>query len=63
MAAPKIGLPWIVSHAEETVDILGDDFWPYGVEANRHTLEAMVRYSYEQGLSVRKLNIDSIFAT
>jgi 4,5-dihydroxyphthalate decarboxylase len=63
MAAPKIGLPWIVSHAEETVDILGDDFWPYGVEANRHTLEAMIRYSYEQGLAVRKLNIDSIFAT
>ncbi|NBY62819.1 MAG: ABC transporter substrate-binding protein [Betaproteobacteria bacterium] len=63
MAAPKIGLPWIVSHAAETVDILGDDFWPYGIVANRHTLEAMMRYSYEQGLAVSKLNVDSIFAT
>lgn len=41
---------------------MGRDFWPYGVEANRKTLEAMTRYSYEQGLAVRQLGADELFA-
>ena len=60
--ALKIGLPWIVSHARQTRDLMGEDFWPYGVSANRHTLDVMTRYSYEQGLAVRKLDPDALFA-
>ena len=41
---------------------MGEDFWPYGVEANRHTLEVMTRYSFEQGLAIRKLDVDELFA-
>jgi 4,5-dihydroxyphthalate decarboxylase len=41
---------------------MGEDFWPYGVEANRKTLEAMTRYSYEQGLAVRRLDVNELFA-
>ena len=42
---------------------MGDDFWSYGLnDANRRTLDAMARYSYEQGLAVRLLTVDEMFA-
>ena len=62
VTALKIGLPWIVSHARHTAELMGENFWPYGVEENRHTLEVMTRYSFEQGLAVRKLEVDEVFA-
>jgi 4,5-dihydroxyphthalate decarboxylase len=60
--ALKVGLPWIASHARDTVDLMGRDFWPYGIERNRHTLDVMTRYSFDQGLAVRKLSVDELFA-
>jgi hypothetical protein len=30
---------------------MGPDFWSYGIDNNRHTLETMARYSFEQGLA------------
>jgi 4,5-dihydroxyphthalate decarboxylase len=62
VTALKIGLPWVTAELESTQTIMGDDFWPYGIEPNRKTLEAMARYSYEQGLAVRRLDVDEIFA-
>ena len=41
---------------------MGADFWPYGVDANRRTLETMARYSFEQGLATRLLAVDEMFA-
>jgi 4,5-dihydroxyphthalate decarboxylase len=63
LRALKIGLPWLTSHAHEARTLMGEDFWPYGIEANRHTLEVMTRYSFEQGLAVRKLDIEPLFAS
>ena len=40
---------------------MGDDFWPYGVDANRHTLETFLRYSFEQGLTQKHSNIEDLF--
>ena len=40
---------------------MGQDFWPYGVEANRKTLETFLRYSHEQGLAGRTLAVDDLF--
>jgi 4,5-dihydroxyphthalate decarboxylase len=60
--ALKIGLPWITAEYESTVAALGPDFWSYGVEPNRKTLATMARYSYEQGLSVREVAVDEMFA-
>ena len=37
------------------------EFWPYGIEANRKTLETLFRYSYEQGLCSRELTIEELF--
>ena len=60
--ALKIGLPWITAEYESTIELMGDNFWSYGIEPNRKTLETMARYSYEQGLSVRLLKVDEMFA-
>ena len=55
-------LPWGGWEAERTRSILGDDWWPYGIEKNRTTVEALCRYSYEQGLSVRLATMEELFA-
>jgi 4,5-dihydroxyphthalate decarboxylase len=60
--ALKIGLPWIGCHARQTKELMGQDFWPYGIDANRHTLEVMTRYSFDQGLAPRKLAVEELFA-
>ena len=55
-------LPWLAAHLEETRAAMGDDFWPYGFEANRVTLETFLRYSYAQGLLPRPLSAEELFA-
>lgn len=57
-----VALPWLQSELASTQETLGDDYWPYGVDANRNTLEAMTEYSHEQGLSSRKHDVNSLFA-
>ncbi len=54
-------LPWYGQELEDVRELMGDNFWPYGVEANRKTLEALFRYSYEQGLAKRELRIEELF--
>ncbi len=43
-------LPWMMAEVEEINEVFGGDPWPYGVEANRATLEALVTYMLEQNL-------------
>jgi 4,5-dihydroxyphthalate decarboxylase len=54
-------LPWYRQELEETQTLMGENFWPYGIEPNRKTLETLFRYSYEQGLSSRELTIEELF--
>lgn len=61
-AALKGMLPWFNAHVEDTLDLMGDDFWPYGVGPNRHVLEVFLRYHNEQGLSPRRVSVDEMFA-
>jgi 4,5-dihydroxyphthalate decarboxylase len=60
-AALHLSLPWLHVEVEETRRLMGDDFWPYGIEANRQTLEAATLYSFEQGLTPRRLAIEELF--
>ena len=56
-------LPWLTAHIEATREIMGDDYWSYGLEENRHVLEAASQYAWEQGLLARKIDrIDELFA-
>ena len=54
----------IAGYLEPTAarEIFGPDWWPYGVEANRHLLEHLIRYMDEQGLLARKVTVEEIFA-
>ena len=56
-----VPMPWVPDHARQWRELAGEDFWPYGVEANRPTLEAFLQYAYEQGVSQRKLALDQLF--
>ena len=42
--------------------IFGHDLWPYGVAANRRTLEAMVAYHVEQGIIPKAIPVEELFA-
>lgn len=54
-------LPWMLSHVEEQREILGPDPWPYGLPANFKALDCACEYSFEQGLSARRLRPDELF--
>jgi 4,5-dihydroxyphthalate decarboxylase len=62
VAALKVSLPWAPAHAEEARRLLGDDYWSYGVDANRHVLEKFLEYAREQGLAAPDQTVDSLFA-
>jgi len=61
-AALKEMLPWLTAHVEEARALMGDDFWPYGFERNRKTLETFLRYHFESGLSKRLRTPEELFA-
>jgi len=61
-SALKFMLPWLTRHVEDTRALMGQDFWPYGLEPNVCVLETFLRYHYEQGLSKRLLAPREIFA-
>ncbi|HZN23276.1 MAG TPA: ABC transporter substrate-binding protein, partial [Burkholderiales bacterium] len=57
-----VSLPWGVSEFEAARRLMGNDYWSYGFEANRHALETFTRYHHEQGLSARKVGSEELFA-
>lgn len=59
--ALQITLPWLVAEAEESAKLMGEDFWRYGARENAAEIEALTRYSFEQGLVQRKLRIEDLF--
>jgi len=61
-AALKAMVPWLTAYVEDVRREMGDDYWSYGIQANRTTLDTFLRYSHEQGLSPRMLKADDIFA-
>jgi 4,5-dihydroxyphthalate decarboxylase len=61
-AAHKAMLPWLTAHVEDARRTLGEDWWAYGLEPNRHVLDTFLRYHHEQGLSKRRLTPEELFA-
>tara|TARA_B100000315_G_scaffold260695_1_gene324166 strand:+ start:2352 stop:3281 length:930 start_codon:yes stop_codon:yes gene_type:complete len=54
-------LVWSRTLLEEQGQILGLDPFPYGLESNRSAVEQLTQFSYEQGLTKRKTDVDDIF--
>ncbi|HXZ02992.1 MAG TPA: ABC transporter substrate-binding protein [Stellaceae bacterium] len=61
-AALKTMLPWQIAQVEEVRREMGEDWWAYGLEPNRHVLDTFLRYHHEQGLSQRRLAPEELFA-
>ena len=54
-------LPWTAQVAQSARALFGEDPWPYGVQPNRTTLEAFLRYAHEQGVCHRLLTPETLF--
>jgi hypothetical protein len=55
-------LPWQAAEVRRTRELLGADWWSYGLEANRVGLDTFLRYHHEQGLSARRVTPEELFA-
>ncbi len=54
-------MPWFTKLVDEDRTLLGEDWWPYGMKANRKAVDAILRYHFEQGLTKRRLTCEDIF--
>jgi len=60
-SSTKVTLPFVEEQLKSARDLMGRDFWPYGVTPNRKTLEAFLSYHHRQGLSPRLVAVDELF--
>jgi 4,5-dihydroxyphthalate decarboxylase len=60
-SATKVTLPFVEEQLRRVRALMGQDFWSYGVEPNRHVLEAFLRHHHTQGLSPRQLAVEELF--
>jgi 4,5-dihydroxyphthalate decarboxylase len=60
-SATKVTLPFVEEQLKAARELLGDDYWPYGIAPNRTTLETFLRHHHSQGLSKRLLTVEEIF--
>jgi 4,5-dihydroxyphthalate decarboxylase len=54
-------LPWLADDVEEIDQLFDGDCWPYGIEPNRPTLDALITYMVEQGLIPEKIPLEKLF--
>jgi 4,5-dihydroxyphthalate decarboxylase len=55
----RVTLPWV--DLASVRELMGEDYWPYGVAANEAELSAAARWSFEEGLSSRLLAPTDLF--
>ncbi len=60
-SATKVTLPFVEETIKSVRELMGDDFWAYGLEANRKTLETFLRHHHAQGLSSRLVKPEELF--
>jgi hypothetical protein len=61
-SALRFMVPWLNQHLEDARELLGEDYWSYGLDANRDVLATFLRYHHEQGLSRRLVTPEELFA-
>jgi 4,5-dihydroxyphthalate decarboxylase len=60
-AVSRYPLPWLPSYGAQMRDLLGGDPFPFGIEANRATVEQLLRYAHQQGIAHRLATPDEVF--
>jgi ABC-type nitrate/sulfonate/bicarbonate transport system substrate-binding protein len=61
LGALRYMLPWLPAELDEINEVFGGDPWPYGVEPNRPTLEALVQFLVDQSMIAKPVPIDDLF--
>lgn len=61
ITASRMPVPWLTYEGEEKMKLLGKDYFPYGIEDNRTTLEAFLKWTFEQGIAKRHLKPEDLF--
>ena len=61
LGATPAPIPWFSESVRRAKEAMGEDYWPYGLEANRPTLEAFLLFAYEQGVCHRHMKPEEIF--
>jgi len=62
LTTSRVPVPWLAEYAERWRGYFGAEYWPYGLDPNRTTLDAFCRYAFEQGVCYRQLGADELFA-
>ena len=60
-AAPIVTLPFLEEQVRAVQALMGRDYWPYGLEGNRATLQTFLDHHHRQGLSPRRLAPEELF--
>jgi 4,5-dihydroxyphthalate decarboxylase len=61
ITASHAPLAWLAPYLQRMRNLFGEDFWPYGLEPNRRTLQAFVDFAFEQGVCHRKVALEELF--
>lgn len=61
LTASRLPVPWAASIVGELSKNFGADPFPYGLGANRKTLDAFCRFAHAQGVTAKKLTPDDLF--
>jgi 4,5-dihydroxyphthalate decarboxylase len=62
LGALRYMLPWLPAELDEIDEVFGGDPWPYGIEPNRPTLEALVQFLVDQSMIAEPIKVDDLFA-
>ncbi len=54
-------LPWMHAELDDIDAVFGGDPWPYGIEPNRPTLDALLRYLTDQGIVAKAPRLEDLF--
>ena len=54
-------LPWVPDELRRARELFGGDPWPYGLDANRTTIDAFLQNAFEQGVCRRPLTAETLF--
>jgi 4,5-dihydroxyphthalate decarboxylase len=60
-SAIKVMLPFVEERVQEARELMGEDYWSYGLGPNHKNLETFLRHHHSQGLSSRLLKPEELF--
>lgn len=59
--AMRYMLPWLFDDIDEVDALFGGDSWPYGLDANRPTLDMLMQFLVDQGFLASPVSLDDLF--